>query len=304
MSARRAGGTGETGRGRNALVVDWDYFMENPLMTTPKGREVEWFLYDWCYSEPYGGHSKLDLLGPLGAYIWHTRARNFPARGFPLPRCQGWETFWDRFAALADAPLFYADSNLYAAPSKGFLPDGDGPWARIDLYDAHHDCGYPGSSEEPDCGNWMAMHRRHGTADLRVHYPAWRPSLDVAGEGPPQVHVRRRIDPGGPVRVRYDAVFLCRSGEWVPPWCDDQFQDFLERYPGPVVRVGPLPERPFDPELAELGGRVSRVTLRPGGLSAVTSALGTLQRGGQVDLSGDPELAEAVRLVREGLVTL
>jgi hypothetical protein len=32
-------------------------------------------------------------------------------------------------------------------------------------------------------------------------------------------------------------VFACRSGCWVPPWCDDQWQQFIDAFPGVAVSV-------------------------------------------------------------------
>ena len=65
---------------------------------------------------------------------------------------------------------------------------------------------------------------------LEVVYPPWRTKVECIESGP-LIPVDRRIDDGtNPTRV-YDAVYVCRSGAWVPPWCDDQFQQFLEGYP-------------------------------------------------------------------------
>lgn len=40
------------------------------------------------------------------------------------------------------------------------------------------------------------------------------------------------VDDGGEAALPFDAVFLCRSGSWVPSWCDDQFTELLAAFPG------------------------------------------------------------------------
>lgn len=82
----------------------------------------------------------------------------------------------------------------------------------------------------------MLNHAAQGSK-LRVRYPAWRAGADgnlVECEPPPAVEVDRALDPGGPVEGWFDAVYVCRSGAWVPPWCDDAFEDFVDG-PGAVL---------------------------------------------------------------------
>jgi hypothetical protein len=41
-------------------------------------------------------------------------------------------------------------------------------------------------------------------------------------------------DVGAGARV-FDTVFCCRSGSWVPAWCDDQWWAFCQLFPGPTA---------------------------------------------------------------------
>jgi hypothetical protein len=215
-----------TGR-PNFLVVDWDFFFVNPMHNGARQRDI--FLYDWGHREtPYHVND-----------IWPSRVHGFLANGYQLPRATNYEGFWDRFDLADRPPLLVADSNLYAGllqPSS--IGDIDVEhWNRVDLYDAHHDSGYNIKSLAEyekrgtvSCEDWMLEHFRRGS-DLHVRYPQWFTEAFTI-ERQPVVDVDRQIDDGQPVPTRYDLVFVCRSGAWVPPWCDDQFVEFVESFPG------------------------------------------------------------------------
>lgn len=46
---------------------------------------------------------------------------------------------------------------------------------------------------------------------------------------------RQRVDDGDPIAEEFDTVFVCRSGAWVPPWCDGQFEEFLDAAPFEII---------------------------------------------------------------------
>jgi hypothetical protein len=235
--------------GLSLLVVDWDYFFPNPFDGGDQD-DPNAPLYDWSHAE-----SRFYI-----EMVWPGRAASFLINEVPLPMCQGWETFWDRFSFAEGAPLYIADSNAFA----GTIPAGlgyaeapsevaDWPWGSVWLYDAHHDCGYKTSPEEVrergtiSCEDWMLVHHDAGSA-LHLRYPPWRTRFERA----PAIPIERRTDDGTAPPVVFDAVFLCRSGAWVPPWCDQQFDEFAARYPGGEASlVGPIMTRTFDRELAE-----------------------------------------------------
>jgi hypothetical protein len=283
----------------NALVVDWDYFFPNPSLSKGGCERRDWLLFDWASGEADDGTDWLVGVG-MGQELWQIRARSFLCYGFDLPMCAGWKGFWDRFTGLAGVPMRFADSNLFSAPEY-FLPEDGGRWDRIDLYDAHHDSGYKHQGHV-HCGNWMLWHRKMGTRDLRVHYPAWRNAVDGAGEAPPVIKVDRSIDDGAPVDVRYQRVFVCRSGSWVPPWCDEDFDRFVDSYPGPWVAhsaTDGLNLRLFDEAQVRAGLPLERIARRgPEAMARLVELSRQFEETGLVpDLSGDPEMAAALRMV-------
>lgn len=216
--------------GLNLLVIDWDFFFPNPFEQGDTS-DPEILLYDWGHGEApwFIEHS------------WDDRAFGFLRNGRPLPFCKGYEGFWDRFNLGDDSLLLVGDSNLHAGlvfPSTLGIGDGElNRWDRVDLYDAHHDCGYAirsleefRQSETFNCEDWMLRHADLGST-LKVHYPAWKTNA-FTSELSPAIEVDRVIDDGQPVDIAYDLVYLCRSGAWVPSWCDPQFAEFCGAFPG------------------------------------------------------------------------
>ncbi|MGP2440941.1 hypothetical protein [Streptomyces sp. JW3] len=248
----------------NLLVIDWDFFFPTPAAGGP--RSVHDHLLTWpvvedeFHTEP----------------IWEARYRDFHKAGIELPRVQGWSGFWNRFVFSAGAHMLYGDSNVWAGllwPSD--IGSLDGSWDSVHLFDAHHDAGYRNnhasfeawktSGDGIRCETWMLAHHWAG-AELYVHFPAWRQSLDRPREEP-LVPVTMTIDDGAVQKTIFDLVYVCRSGAWVPPWCDDSFTSFLRTCPLPAGMhannrwMHPRPDPGRMAELkAGLYGKVGEVT--------------------------------------------
>lgn len=220
----------------NLLVVDWDFFFPNPTLSVRFQEFEQPVLYMWDHREtPFHQSST----------VWANRASGFLLNGMELPQVAGWEGFWDRFTFSEDGVQFLVgDSNLHAGrimPSSLELDEEWGleedRWAVVSLWDAHHDCGYKstGSFEKWQargtltCEDWMLQHHAAGSR-LEVTYPAWRGAVEGI-EPEPLVPVDRRLDDGTNPDRTYHAVYVCRSGAWVPPWCDDQFSKFTDAAP-------------------------------------------------------------------------
>jgi len=227
----------------NLLSVDWDYFFPNPIASTTMYKRNDVLLYDW---------GQVENAWHIGSpELWMPRAVGFLGNDLPLPRCASYKGFWNRFDIEPGTRLVVAESHSQAANS---LPGRGRAWADVWNYDAHHDCGYQDEQwadaldwTEASCENWMITHALRGSK-LHVRYPKWKGD-GTEVEKAPAVPVDRKSDPGGPVKRTFQGAFLCRSGAWVPPWNDDQFEEFVASYPGPVERL-PLVEREWDREAA------------------------------------------------------
>ncbi|MFI9202643.1 hypothetical protein [Streptomyces sp. NPDC053048] len=221
----------------NLLVVDWDFFFPNPSYGARIGEDV--LLYDWTHAETQF-HT--------GELIWGTRANGFLRNDLPLPKCRDYENFWSRFNFDEEgAPLLFGDSNLHAAFIRPATFGWDQQaWSTVSLWDAHHDSGYPDPRKYQSlaewrergtvtCEDWMLVHHDLGSR-LEVVYPSWRTRVEGIETGP-LIEVNRRIDDGSKPDTVYHAVYVCRSGAWVPSWCDEQFEEFLASFGGPGMEV-------------------------------------------------------------------
>lgn len=215
------------------LVVDLDFFFPNPAYTATLPHAGA-HLYDW-------GHLETPLHREL---IWPARAAAFAASGKALPRCHGLDQFWRRFRLHTDT-LLVADSNAFAGD---LTPPGGTGFAEVLLFDAHHDSGYRRTLDDfatdgrYTCEDWTFLHYARGSR-ISVRYPRWLPDWPQH-DPPPHIPVQRATDDGRPVPGGFNVAFCCRSGSWVPPWCDDQWSQLLAAFPGRVEVLDPALRQP------------------------------------------------------------
>lgn len=182
----------------------------------------------------------------MAATLWADRAAGFVTQDMPLPvGNHQWRTFADRLRYAADAQLHIADSNAHA----GLLMDVDGEvFDDVWLWDAHHDCGYAVASYDEwvrrfeveedggswSCEDWMLVQKWKGASRLHYRFPDWHTKYRERGVALPDgVGLDARVDDRSedPTLPIFDDVFVCRSGSWVPPWCDGQFAAFVDTFP-------------------------------------------------------------------------
>ena len=242
----------------NLLSIDWDYFFADRT-----GYDDDMFLYDWGHRE-----SKLFI-----EMLWEIRAAGFMRNKLPLPGTTGDELrFWPKIRCVPDAPLYIGESHMFAVDTAIYEPmllDQRQPM--IWSFDAHHDLGYSADAVADimkgnvDCGSWLLWYGMHLLTDIHICYPTWHTKwadLDTMHIKPGSINLlpfhfdRQMVTPrlfrSLPV---FDAIFVCRSGAWVPSWLDGQFFEFINAAPTTnVQRLGddqyPLELRPFDLDAA------------------------------------------------------
>jgi hypothetical protein len=202
-------------------VIDWDFFFVTP--EPGHAPMEEWSYYDW-------GHREASF---FIQNVWVHRGASFLAAGKDLPMPNAaWRTFWDRVTLSPDADLYYADSNTHALDQRVLSSA-----TSLLLLDAHHDSGYDAKDKRLlvlrtaryTCENWMLVPWRMGVG-MAMRYPTWR-WYAAHLEPTPLIPISRVVDDGASHLGQFDKVFVCRSGAWVPPWCDDAFADFLQIAP-------------------------------------------------------------------------
>lgn len=223
---------------RSILSVDWDFFFPewgwNP-------KHPHCLLYDWgCREAPFFIRD-----------VWDTRVTPFLNNNLLLPGTSGEEaTFWKRFQFRRRARLYTAESHSQCVQQDWLTASA------IWNYDAHHDLGYTKAAKDDvikginRCDNWLLTYALLG-AKVEVKYPRWKTNATTVEPYPVGLPrhlenswVRRSMYDGKAPNVEFDAVFICRSGAWVPPWLDADYQRFLDRCPLKQVELQPLVERP------------------------------------------------------------
>lgn len=227
------------------LVVDFDYFFPEP-MGSGNDDPLTLSLHDW-------GHSEGGVIAFLATFLWQDRASAFIRSGIPLPQPDIPSGWWNRFTFANDATGWATDSNCDSwSPDLGV----DDIW----LFDAHHDCGYHPDAIQTvlddgfvTCENWMVPYHLTG-AELHVRYPTWK-TRAFELEPVPEIDVDRGYDSPNTDSMLpvFDAVHVCRSGAWVPTWCDPLFVEFLDSCPVAVswTDTRSEPDRKFDRGAAE-----------------------------------------------------
>jgi len=206
------------------LSIDWDYFFA----------DLAWM--DW-------GHNESALMLEL---IWTTRVDSLnlktreSALDYVLPNLKllyggdGDKGFLERVLAKEcerNLRLFVAESHveLLRWLDSYKLRQSEEIW--ISNYDQHHDCGYSDMpSGSYDCGAWAKGAYDIGKLNqYYLHYPAWRKDQPERSDR----ELKKRMKGFGVWDFaikdpkRFDAVFICRSGGWTPPWCDADFIRFV-----------------------------------------------------------------------------
>jgi len=242
----------------NLLSVDWDFFFAD------RDGYEKGFLYDW-------GHREAPL---FINDLWEIRAAAFHNAGVKLPRTTGHETwFWEGIKCVPDAPLYVAESHAFAVDSRIYEPmvwDTDEPviWS----FDAHHDLGYYDDALDNvrngiiECGSWLLWYAVYVQPTVHIRYPSWhrrhadldRIALSQEALDNLLFTYDRKLTGRATFRNLpvFDAIFVCRSGAWVPSWLDDDFFTFLVAAPTDnIIKLGegrmPLTKRAFDHALVD-----------------------------------------------------
>jgi len=210
------------------LNIDWDFFFE---------QEEKHPNHDW-------GHAESGIF--LSDMIWAIRFAGAYASGEDLQKTytadRRWRTLWTylkrRGFNLDNAKVVFADSNL-------------GAWYVFDMlnvshiynFDNHHDVFYTGGGPTPrsiDCGNWLGQTlKAQRKVGATIVYPD-RERLEWEFEFEDRLS-RKWVESGRLKATTYDelekggrdvnAIFICRSGAWTPPWDDKKFMQLVRKTP-------------------------------------------------------------------------
>jgi len=195
----------------NILSIDWDYFFPDSMP------------YDW-------GHNENNFL--YYDIIWQTRVSSINI--FTREECL--EAFIptipnDFWNIVTNRPKLYVADSHFRIWS---MLDMIGNVKSITNLDAHHDCGYrlPKIDDDfVDCGNWGRWAVLLGKTDeLNLHYPQWRQGEEEWSDENQPLELNN-VSYELPKPQDYDAIFVCRSSSWTPPWFDGLFETLIDNAP-------------------------------------------------------------------------
>ena len=206
---------------KTLLTIDFDFFIPEDPMWDMGHNESPFFMN----------------------FIWYTRSNLMDEM-----KTNGMEKgFWER---LQGAFKFETDT-VHVSESHLEAFHLTPPLGRIINIDRHHDV-WEAVGNRVDCATWglQAMRLRHAEGMTWVHPTDGGFETTMVEDNlvvvPPKY--RKRIEPmtlqEALVRLkgtRIDAVHVCRSAAWTPPWLDGAFDEFLSGSPFPnLAPVGAL----------------------------------------------------------------
>jgi hypothetical protein len=226
------------------VSVDWDFFLPTSL------DEFDWLIDRQSRESDPGSVRR-----------WHTRAfsRNLGQGNkndiaYTLLRVdeESVTSFCDQvFADNQIAKLMICDSHKDIVEFTKDLESFN-----VINFDAHHDVRYDdATSELPelDEGNWAAhLSRSRKLKSYTLVYPKWRLQRPERADLYLAPQIERVVYGGWPSEsLKPNRVFVCRSSDYMPPWCDREWLELaalIRRRPASSESIEPgiLGPRPFD----------------------------------------------------------
>jgi hypothetical protein len=226
----------------NILSIDWDYFF-------PDNLDFDWAMDDRQFLF-------YETIWPIRWGHMHLKTEKY-AKDIYHPDHQLLNGFLDKILINSTPTLIsIADSHTDIKHLINLFP------AKVNIYnfDQHHDIYYgnelPKKESQLNCGNWVGYFLDR-IESYHLFYPPWRKdNLEYTGKLLHTNSVSYSIPEDPPT---FDAVFLCRSSPWTPPWSDHKWIEFIEyfkiNYPllwnHKLALDYVLKARPFDQEAAE-----------------------------------------------------
>jgi len=186
---------------KTLLTVDFDFFVpEDPFLDLAHKEDLFFLKTIW--------HARTHLIDQL--------------------KCNGQEQgFWKQLSSLMHMQtkdLFISDSHASVAQ---LLQQED--FNRVILIDAHHDCWLQEDANRVGCEDWACWWLQQNPYNHLIWiYPDWQ---DISAY-PTPFHLYKQIHTTTDLQhiknLTAQAIHVCRSGCWVPPWCDQTFITFVK----------------------------------------------------------------------------
>tara|TARA_A100001037_G_scaffold301985_1_gene332633 strand:- start:147 stop:1040 length:894 start_codon:yes stop_codon:yes gene_type:complete len=198
---------------KTLLTIDWDAFIPEPIEADLGHNE------SLLYREILWGHR-----GYLEPIMQLSKFANGFFDGMDLSR----------------VPIYISDSHMEAFsvmwPDTSLPPEGE--W-KVALVDQHHDM-WPSNEDRVCCATWLTQAIEVGMVrEVDWYCPSFSHCVPTKGTGDEDMLRPLLNDHGVDMSVRSmdeweenrcklqpDAIHICRSSCWTPPWLDRDFQQF------------------------------------------------------------------------------
>ena len=213
------------------LSIDWDYFIYSQNGNLGSFSENKTAIID----------------------LWYKRYLKLNKDGRDIQKIFRLSTdvdhFWDRikttFRLKEDIKAYVSDSHALSydiAESNGC--------SSVYLFDAHSDLGYGGLSSlnfEVNCANWLGkLLKNNRVNEANIVYSPF--SMEKPGYFSLMNKIYNirypSVDDLNP-EINIEAIHICRSGAWTPPWFDERFLQFVKDS-GVPYKISDCPARKWD----------------------------------------------------------
>lgn len=159
------------------------------------------------------------------------------------------ETFWEK---IKEHFQFAKDIKAYVSDSHSLSYDiaRDNGCSTVYLFDAHADLGYGGLSSlsfEVNCANWLGKLLNDKLIEkaniIYSPFTCEKPEYFKSINSIYSIRYLSVDELGRDIKVQ--AVHICRSGSWTPPWFDERFIRFINDSKIPYQIID-CPQRRWD----------------------------------------------------------
>ncbi|MFD3157743.1 arginase [Haloimpatiens sp. FM7330] len=204
--------------GKVLLSIDWDYFI--PIKS------------EWCGSYLENKKSITNL--------WYKRYLKSKMQGIDIQKYmyvdKGAKSFWSTikkiFGISKNVKLYISDSHkLSYYIAKEYKCD------KVYSFDAHSDLGYGGLKSlefELNCANWLGkLLKGKIIKEANIVYSKYsretpKEFCEINNKFDVNYYNKKEIMSCSNIPLKdVQAVHICRSGAWTPPWLDDKFSKFV-----------------------------------------------------------------------------
>ncbi|AND84482.1 arginase [Clostridium tyrobutyricum] len=225
---------------RNLISIDWDYFI--PIDERLSGSYIE---------------NKRNIMT-----IWYKRYFENKKCGINIEKSIREGIQLNSFLKKIKNYFNFGEKiKMYVSDSHKFSYDiaKVNKCSNIINFDAHSDLGYGGLKSigfELNCANWLGKLLKNKIADkANIVYSPYTYEKPEEFSEINNIFNIKYLDIEHLPKIKVDAIHVCRSGSWTPPWLDYKFYDFIKSFNISYKTID-CPKRNWNPENLKLADKI------------------------------------------------